>query len=866
MNEAKNMVAMAARRAWAMKPDVLAAMMLTLADAAAHDGPPDSVARRIALALGSSRMDKLAARRGEGDLAPYDLRGSVAVIPVGGVILKGKEEAFWYGGTSTQGVQEALAAAKADARVKSAMVLVHSPGGSVEGVADLAQSMRDFGASKPLATYSQDLAASAGLWIASQSATRYANESAMVGSIGVYTVLADVSAMLQQWGIDLTLISTGEYKGLTADGKVTDAAKADVQREVNDYLGLFVQDVARGTGLSESHVKSLADGRVHLAGAAKAMGLVTAVADLGTALAEMEARYGSGQMGKGQHGQLKTEKQMAASVDGPSAGAVAGGEEHGTTAPAPHTQKGFFMDPKEVQKAAGSVHGGEGGDENGGGTAVIGKIDAHTRAEIEKKAAKAEGVRQRQLDAAAAPWAHLPSVASLLNDAKADTNVSVDSFKLSILDQVAKDRTPVGTQGGALEIGESGAARFLGDASVAMAVEIDPKIREAVYGGGKNAEAIAGAMGRFGQAGDRRHLPSISSVADLRKACDRVRNVARVNVFSMQQMARAYLGSMGVAVPHDPDRIWRMINNQDRDFRATHGTSDFPLSLANTHGLIMQAAFQLAPATWRNFARVIPANDYKEQGFLRVHEMQDFVDRPEGSANTYATTNERKEGVTVGAKSTGFKYTYQMFRNDSVGLFLQIFDGIRQAAIQKPEKDFYALLQQNSGLGPNMSDGKAMFHADHQNIATSAAFSYAAITAAKIVARRKKGGGKDQLPLDIAFPNLLVPPELEVAAGEIVGSTVKPGTGAEAINVRNAHQGMGFTSSPRLTSSTRWWLAADVNDVPAFVAAFLDGKETPEIVENLGQSDQLNMTFDAVIYGFGIAAANYEAMVTNAGT
>jgi ClpP class serine protease len=57
-----------------------------------------------------------------------------------------------------------------------------------------------------------------------------ANVTAMIGSIGTYTILEDDTGYQDQWGFKYKVVSTGTYKGLGADGKVTDELVADVQR------------------------------------------------------------------------------------------------------------------------------------------------------------------------------------------------------------------------------------------------------------------------------------------------------------------------------------------------------------------------------------------------------------------------------------------------------------------------------------------------------------------------------------------------------------------------------------------------------------------------------------------------------------
>lgn len=51
-----------------------------------------------------------------------------------------------------------------------------------------------------------------GYWVASQAGEFYAAPGAEVGSIGVYTLHADVSEALKQDGVSMSLISAGRFK------------------------------------------------------------------------------------------------------------------------------------------------------------------------------------------------------------------------------------------------------------------------------------------------------------------------------------------------------------------------------------------------------------------------------------------------------------------------------------------------------------------------------------------------------------------------------------------------------------------------------------------------------------------------------
>lgn len=215
------------------------------------------------------------------------IQGDIAIITIDDQITKGSSS---FGGTSSVAIRKALRAAADDGEVRGIMLLIDSPGGTVSGTGDLADDVKATNKKKPVWAYVEDLAASAAYWIASQCQAIFANPTAMVGSIGTYAVLEDTTGMQDQMGVKLTVVSSGQYKGLGADGKVTDKLIEDVQREIDAYNGHFLSAVAEGRGLTNKEVIAVADGRVWIADKAKELGLIDSVSSIDDAMTVINER------------------------------------------------------------------------------------------------------------------------------------------------------------------------------------------------------------------------------------------------------------------------------------------------------------------------------------------------------------------------------------------------------------------------------------------------------------------------------------------------------------------------------------------------------------------------------------------------
>jgi signal peptide peptidase SppA len=234
-------------------------------------------------------------------------KGSVAVLPLYGIIshrVNLMNEISGPGGTSTEKFTQAFRAALNDPNVSAIVMDVDSPGGSVDGVPELADEIYSSRGKKPMTAVANTLTASAAYWIASQCDELVASPSAAIGSIGVYCAHGDYSKALDAEGVKVTLISAGKYKteGNPYEPLPQDAYDA-LKASVDEYYGMFTRAVAKGRGAKADDVRNgYGEGRVVSAQQAVKLGMADRVATLDQVL----AKYGVSRSA----GSLKTEKFM----------------------------------------------------------------------------------------------------------------------------------------------------------------------------------------------------------------------------------------------------------------------------------------------------------------------------------------------------------------------------------------------------------------------------------------------------------------------------------------------------------------------------------------------------------------------------
>ena len=211
-------------------------------------------------------------------------RNAIAVIPLRGVIanrMGGMEESS--GGMSCERFLGMFRQAMANDAVGSIVIDCDSPGGTVEGVPEAAaEVLAARGGGKRIVAHVNSLCASAALYICKGADEIAATSSSWTGSIGVYSAHEDLSKMLEQEGIKVTLFSAGKYK---VEGNpfepMSDEAKAWRQTRVDKAYAKFVQHVAQCDGVTHAAVRNgYGQGRVLDAKDALAAGLIDRIGTL----------------------------------------------------------------------------------------------------------------------------------------------------------------------------------------------------------------------------------------------------------------------------------------------------------------------------------------------------------------------------------------------------------------------------------------------------------------------------------------------------------------------------------------------------------------------------------------------------------
>lgn len=208
---------------------------------------------------------------------PFAFQDGVAVIPIHGSLINRFGQCYGYV-TGYNFIRRQRDAAMADPDVTAIIYDVNSGGGEAAGCFELADESFALRGTKPTISVVDSACYSAAYALASTSDEVVVTPTGGAGSVGVYTMHVDMSKMLENWGLDITLIHAGEHK---VDGhpyaELPEDVRADMQKSVDATYNKFVESVARNRNLSVEAVKDT-QARCYSADDALALGLIDSVA------------------------------------------------------------------------------------------------------------------------------------------------------------------------------------------------------------------------------------------------------------------------------------------------------------------------------------------------------------------------------------------------------------------------------------------------------------------------------------------------------------------------------------------------------------------------------------------------------------
>lgn len=256
-------------------------------------------------------------------------------------------------------------------------------------------------------------------------------------------------------------------------------------------------------------------------------------------------------------------------------------------------------------------------------------------------------------------------------------------------------------------------------------------------------------------------------------------------------------------------------------------SSDFPVILERLITEAVLIEYNAVPSTWREWCTVGQVSDFRDHDRLRIGSIGNLDDLGEGGEyKNKSIPDGEKEKLRAKTKGNIIAITREAIINDDLGYFMNMSRWLGNAAARTIEALAYSTLLSN----PKLSDGKALFHAGHNNLASGdGAGDIHEKTLDGMAVRmgeQKDISGNDELAIDPAI--LLVPRAKKMLANKWMNSANQPIAGDAGRPEPNGVMGLAKTvASPRI--KTGYYLLASPSAAPVIEMLFLNGIEEPFI-------------------------------------
>ena len=276
----------------------------------------------------------------------------------------------------------------------------------------------------------------------------------------------------------------------------------------------------------------------------------------------------------------------------------------------------------------------------------------------------------------------------------------------------------------------------------------------------------------------------------------------------------------------------------DRVYLANVNSATMAAMTANALNKRIVNLFQMYPRWWEAFCSIEDFASLQDARWITLGGVGELPTVSEGAAYTELTWDDMVETDAFVKKGGYLGLTLEAIDKDDTRRLVAAPRALAQAAWLTLAKSISAIFTQESGTGPLMSDAVRLFHAGtHSNLLTTA-LSWTAYVAVRTAMRKQTElNSNERLGALTAPKYLLVPPDLEIAALQLLASEGEPGTADNDENplaVGNAHDERLRSARNRVividlwTDTNDWAAVADPLLYPSVGLGFRYGR-TPEI-------------------------------------
>lgn len=294
--------------------------------------------------------------------------------------------------------------------------------------------------------------------------------------------------------------------------------------------------------------------------------------------------------------------------------------------------------------------------------------------------------------------------------------------------------------------------------------------------------------------------------------------------------------------------------------------------VANVLNKVVAAEFQQYPRWWEPFVSQQDFASLQQVKWITLGGVGELPTVAEGAAYTELTWDDKYEATDFTKKGGYLGLTIEAIDKDDTGRLRAAPRALAQAAWLTLSKAVLNIFTANNGAGPTLADGVALFHGSRNNLGSSS-LSWSSYVAARTAMRKQTELNSGERLGALTAPRfLLVPPDLEITALQIVGSEGEPGGGENNINplsVGDTHDARLAAARSRIIVVDLWpdtndWAAvADPRLYPSIGIGYRYGR-VPEVFSVASPTAGLMFTNDTmpikVRYFFAVGAMDYRGL------
>ena len=227
---------------------------------------------------------------------PSKSRNKIAVIYADGEIIDGSVKQQVAGDRFASIVRKVAD----DSSVKSVVLRVNSPGGSVLASEKIKDELDRLAAKKPLVASYGDMAASGGYWISAACEKIFTDKVTLTGSIGVFGMIPDFSKTLKDVAhVNIQSVTSNKHGDMYALTRPFDQAEHDYMlRSIEDIYTRFTNLVSEARDMSVEQVDGIGQGRVWTGSDAIGINLADEIGTLEDAIAYAAVAAGDSDLAK----------------------------------------------------------------------------------------------------------------------------------------------------------------------------------------------------------------------------------------------------------------------------------------------------------------------------------------------------------------------------------------------------------------------------------------------------------------------------------------------------------------------------------------------------------------------------------------